>query len=188
MKLRVKSFVYGLLSSFGFLCFLMLLPDTKVLEDIAQYFVGGDLTGDAADVVEYFADVLGQEVAGDAVLEAFFYALEADEGLAEGFVVAGVGDNYFVVVDGLEIDAFKQFTGELVEVVAVLGRNGYDVVAAAEFAESGFGEFGFEGFGIAEVGFVDDYKELLALGIGFLPNVTYGFVNFIFGVVYVDQQ
>ena len=146
------------------------------------------MTGDAADVVEYFADVLGQEVAGDAVLEAFFYALEADEGLAEGFVMAGVGDNYFVVVDGLEIDAFKQFTGELVEVVAVLGRNGYDVVAAAEFAEGGFGEFGFEGFGIAEVGFVDDHKELLALGIGFLPNVAYDFVNFIFGVVYVDQQ
>jgi hypothetical protein len=27
MKLRVKSFVYGLLSSFGFLCFLILLSD-----------------------------------------------------------------------------------------------------------------------------------------------------------------
>lgn len=46
MKLRVKSFVYGLLFSFGFLCFLILLSDTKVLEDVAQYFVGGDLTSD----------------------------------------------------------------------------------------------------------------------------------------------
>lgn len=29
MKLRVKSFVYGLLSSFGFLCFLILLSDAE---------------------------------------------------------------------------------------------------------------------------------------------------------------
>lgn len=46
MKLRVKSFVYGLLSSFGFLCFLILLSDTKVPKDVAQYLVGRDLAGD----------------------------------------------------------------------------------------------------------------------------------------------
>lgn len=46
MKLRVKSFVYGLLSSFGFLCFLILLSDTKVPKDVAQYLVSRDLTSD----------------------------------------------------------------------------------------------------------------------------------------------
>lgn len=46
MKLRVKSFVYGLLFSFGFLCFLILLSDTKVLKDVSQYLVSRDLTSD----------------------------------------------------------------------------------------------------------------------------------------------
>lgn len=46
MKLRVKSFVYGLLSSFGFLCFLILLSDTEVLEDISKYLICRYLAGD----------------------------------------------------------------------------------------------------------------------------------------------
>lgn len=41
MKLRVKSFVYGLLSSFGFLCFLILLSDAKVMKDVLKYHVVG---------------------------------------------------------------------------------------------------------------------------------------------------
>ncbi len=41
---------------------VQLFPDTEILEDVAQDFIGGDFTGDFTQVVEGFADVLGQQV------------------------------------------------------------------------------------------------------------------------------
>ena len=37
--------------------------DAKILKDIAQNFVGGDFTGDFAEVVEAFPNILGNEFA-----------------------------------------------------------------------------------------------------------------------------
>ena len=36
--------------------------DAEILEDVAEDFVGGDFTEDGAEVVEGFAEVLGDEV------------------------------------------------------------------------------------------------------------------------------
>ena len=40
-----------------------LLADTELAENVAEHFVGGDLTGDFAQVVEAFAQVLRQKIA-----------------------------------------------------------------------------------------------------------------------------
>ena len=39
-----------------------LFSDTKIPKNIPQNFVGGDVAGDGAEVVEGFAQVLGDEV------------------------------------------------------------------------------------------------------------------------------
>ena len=41
----------------------LLLSNAEILEDIAEDFVGGDLAGYFADVLETLAEVLRQEVA-----------------------------------------------------------------------------------------------------------------------------
>lgn len=40
-----------------------LLPDAELAENVAEHFVGGDLAGDFAQVVEAFAQVLRQKIA-----------------------------------------------------------------------------------------------------------------------------
>ena len=44
----------------------LLLPDAELNEDIPKHLVGGDGAGDGAEVVEGFAEVLGDEVTGGA--------------------------------------------------------------------------------------------------------------------------
>ena len=41
-----------------------LLTNTEILEDITQDLVGGDLTRDLTQEVQYFADVLSQQIGG----------------------------------------------------------------------------------------------------------------------------
>ena len=43
--------------------------------------------------MDTLAEVLGDEVAGELEVEAFWYAVDSGEGLAEGSEVAGVGDD-----------------------------------------------------------------------------------------------
>ena len=69
----------------------LLFPDAELAEDLAEDFVGGDGAGDGAEVVEGGAEVLGDEVGGDAGVQARQGGVEGVGGLAEGLVVAGVG-------------------------------------------------------------------------------------------------
>ena len=53
----------------------LLLSDAEIPENIPQNLVGGDFAGDGAEVVEGFAEVLGEEVGGEgakAIPEAAF--------------------------------------------------------------------------------------------------------------------
>ncbi len=68
-----------------------LLADAEVGEDVVEEGVGGDGAGDGAEVVEGLADVLGDEVGGDAVLDGVDGAAEGVGAVGEGFVVAAVG-------------------------------------------------------------------------------------------------
>ncbi len=54
-----------------------LFPDAEVPEDVAKDLVGGDVAGDGGEVVDALADVLTQEIARYAVLEALADAPDA---------------------------------------------------------------------------------------------------------------
>ena len=73
--------------------FELLFSDTKIPKNIPQDFVSGDVAGDGAEVVEGFAQVLGEEVGGEGGVEAFADAGQAGLSLGEGLDVTGVGDH-----------------------------------------------------------------------------------------------
>ena len=70
-----------------------LFADAEMLEDVLKDGVGGDFAYDVGEVVDAFAEVLGDEVAGELEIEPFFYSVDGGEGLTEGREVAGVGDD-----------------------------------------------------------------------------------------------
>ena len=79
-----------------------LLADAKVLEDVAEDFVGWDFTNDGADVVDGFADVLRGEIGREAEGESFLDAEEGSAGVGESLNMALVCDQSGVAV-GQEI-------------------------------------------------------------------------------------
>ena len=76
-----------------------LFPDAEVLEDVLKYGVGGYLAYDVGEVVDAFAEVLWYEVAWEVHGEAILYAADSVEGVGEGFVVTGVGDDDIALWD-----------------------------------------------------------------------------------------
>ena len=64
-----------------------------MLEDIFEDGVGGDFAYDVGEVVDGFAEVLGNEVAGEVGGETILHAVDGGEGLAEGCEVSRVGDD-----------------------------------------------------------------------------------------------
>ena len=76
----------------------MLLADAKIPKNIPQNLIGRNLSDDAADVVDGFADVLGGEVCREGGGEAFADAEEGSAGVGEGLDVALVGDEGGVAV------------------------------------------------------------------------------------------
>ena len=72
----------------------ILFSDAEVLEDVVEAFLWGDLTaGDFGENVEDVAEVFAKQVATEAGVEAGDASLKGCLGAAEGFVVAGVGDD-----------------------------------------------------------------------------------------------
>ena len=66
---------------------LKLFPDAEVLEDVSEGFVGGDFAEDGAEGGDCGAEVLREEIAGEAVLERLLREREALRGLAQSGVV-----------------------------------------------------------------------------------------------------
>ena len=95
---RLKSVSVNDLAIDVFGCFWVLFSDAKILKDVAEDFVGGDFTNDGADVVDGFADVLGDEFCRDVEVEAFADAEEGSAGVGEGLDVALVCDQSRVTV------------------------------------------------------------------------------------------
>lgn len=71
---------------------MILFSNTKAGEDGGEDFRGGYGARDGAQGRDAVAEVLGNEVAGNAIGEAMDYALGGGGGIAQGFVVARVGD------------------------------------------------------------------------------------------------
>ena len=70
-----------------------LFSDAEILKYVLEDGVGGDFADDVGEVMDGFAEVLGNEVAGEVGGEAVLYAVNGSEGLAEGCEVARVGDD-----------------------------------------------------------------------------------------------
>ena len=70
-----------------------LFADAEVLEDVLEHGVGGYLAYDVGQVVDALAEVLRDEVAREVHGESVLHAVDGVEGVGEGFVVAGVGDD-----------------------------------------------------------------------------------------------
>ena len=70
-----------------------LFADAEMLEYVLKDGVGGDFAYDVGEVVDGFAEVLRDEVAGELEVEAVLHAVDGGEGLAEGCEVARVGDD-----------------------------------------------------------------------------------------------
>ena len=73
--------------------YALLFPDAEVLEDVLEHGVGRYFAYDVGEVVDALAEVLGDEVAGELHLKAVLHAVDGVEGVGEGFVVAGIGDD-----------------------------------------------------------------------------------------------
>lgn len=67
MQILIKSLIFRTLQiyifSFYAFLFFVSLADAEIFKDITQNFIGSDFAGDFAEVVEAFADVLGDEFA-----------------------------------------------------------------------------------------------------------------------------
>ena len=75
-----------------------LFPDAKISKYIPQDLIRRDLSDDASDVVDGFADVLGGEVGWEAGGEAVADAEEGGACVGEGLDMALVGDQGGVAV------------------------------------------------------------------------------------------
>ena len=64
-----------------------------MLEDVLKHGVGGYLAYDVGQVVDALAEVLRDEVARELHGETVLHAVDGVEGVGEGLVVAGVGDD-----------------------------------------------------------------------------------------------
>ena len=129
-------------------------------EDFTEYGVGGDFAGDFAQPVEAFADVLVEQVAGEAVVKAGDGTGDGIAGAGEGLVVAGVSDDDGVAVHvgqggGLDDEAPEGF-----DVFLALGADGHDRCALGQqvvqltscgdiVVEVGLVEYGDEGLALA---------------------------------------
>ena len=71
----------------------MLFPDAEILKYVLEDGVGGDFADDVGEVVDSFAEVLGDEVARKICGEAVLHAVDGGEGLAEGSEMASIGDD-----------------------------------------------------------------------------------------------
>ena len=70
-----------------------LLADAEFAEDVAEDFVGGECAaGDGAELVDAFAKVHGEQVAGQLGLQTVLDAANGVERAAQIFVMARVGN------------------------------------------------------------------------------------------------
>ena len=96
--IRLSSVAYLSMRVFRFLPFPLLFPDAKIRKDIPQHLIGRNLSDDAADVVDGFADVLGGEVGREARGEAVAESEEGGACFCESLDMSLVGDQSSVAV------------------------------------------------------------------------------------------
>ena len=105
--------------------------------------------------MDALAEVLGDEVTGELHLQAVLHAVDGVEGVGEGFVVAGVGDDDVVLRDVGQGGGFYEVALESVKAEVLLG--GDEELGGIDM---GIGlEQGFAFFGGDTVGLVEEEEE-----------------------------
>ena len=101
-------------------CFF-LFSDAEAGEDGAEDFVGGDLAGDGAEVVEGIAEVNDYEVGRKIVGESLGHLQQGLVDMSKGIVVPHVGEHHVWSLCEVGLDYFGQCCCEGAETVALFG-------------------------------------------------------------------
>lgn len=136
-----------------------LLSDAEICEDFTEDGIGGDFAGDFAQPVEALADVLVEQVAGQAVVKAVDGAGDGVAGAGEGLVMAGVGDDDGIAVHIGQGGGLDDEAPEGLDVFLALGTDGHDRCALGQQVVqlTSCGDI------IVKVGLVENGDEGLAL-------------------------
>ena len=103
-----------------------LFADAEVGEDFGEDVVGGDGAGDFAEPVEALPDVLVEEVAAEAVIEAFDGTSDSVAGAGQCLVVAGVGDDDGIAVHIGQSSGIDNEITQGFNVAVPFGTDGYN--------------------------------------------------------------
>ena len=139
--------------------FSILFAHAEVGEDFTEDGVGGDFAGDFTQPVEAFADVLVEQIAGQAVVKAVDGAGDGVAGAGEGLVMAGVGDDDGIAVHIGQGGGLDDEAPEGLDVFLALGADGHDGCAFGQQVV----QFASRGYIIVKVGLVENGDEGLAL-------------------------
>ena len=101
-----------------------LFSDAETGEDCAEDFVGGDLASDGAEVVEGVAEVDDHKVGGQLVCKSLGHMQQRLFHMAEGIVVAHVGEHYIGGLRQVGLRCLGQCRREGVEARAFFSRDG----------------------------------------------------------------
>ena len=128
--------------------------NTKMPEYVPEHLVGRHLADDIGEVEEAFAQVLRDEIARQAVVEAFAHTADGVEGMRQGLVVADVADDHVVARDGRDLGRLDQKRLEPVDTLLVFRRDGDRAGALRKAVERDIGAPG-------DVGLVEHQDEPL---------------------------
>ena len=94
-------------------CFIVaytyLFPDAKLTKNIVQKVIGCDLAGDLAQKVQGPADIHGQEIIGDLLVQAGNDVQQGLPGLYQAVVMPDVGDHRVACAESVQIYQLQNF-------------------------------------------------------------------------------
>ena len=101
--------------------------DAELREYILEDVVGGDFAGDLTEVVDGGADILAQKFRRESMLQSVQSRIQCRERLAQGVVVALVGDDGLAAVCCRRVHAARERRDKSPYPLARLGREPYGV-------------------------------------------------------------
>ena len=103
---------------------VVLLSHTELGKDGSEDFVVGDFARDGAQMVEYAAELLAEQIRGQRTVDSDKRPSESRVGRCQGFVVAGRRDHGIAVVEGIGVDCRAERLPQAVDAHPFAGGNG----------------------------------------------------------------
>lgn len=98
--------------------------DAELGKDGSEDFVVGDFARDGAQMVEYAAELLAEQIRGQRTVDSDKRPSESRVGRCQGFVVAGRRDHGIAVVEGIGVDCRAERLPQAVDAHPFAGGNG----------------------------------------------------------------